>query len=151
MSICTGANILATAGALEGRNATAPFVLLRMLSKVRPETQWMMRRWVGEGTSVWTSGGITNGMDMTAAWIREYFWDRPELVKFVLTSAAVGERGPEYSAEEREYWGSLDLADHDKAHQSGDLASLEKTMEHGGMDAMMMGHGEGMMNGHSMR
>jgi hypothetical protein len=98
---------------------------------------------------------------MTSAFLRSYFWDRPELVKFVTMAAGVGDRGSEYSAEEREFWMSVDNEEHGQIHLNGDLKSedddpalLAKTHEsmakmgHGSM--ANMGH-ESMANmGHSM-
>jgi DJ-1/PfpI family len=122
MSICTGANILTRTGALTGKEATAPFVLLRLLKTTNPEVNWSMKRWTSDASKrIWSSGSVANGLDMVAAWAKDYFWDREELVKFALLSVAVGDRGSEYSKEEKEYWNSLDLREHDMAHLNGDL------------------------------
>ena len=52
------------------------------------------KRWVRDG-KIWTSGGITNGLDCMAAFMRESF--DPEAVGIVLEMAEVGERGQEYN------------------------------------------------------
>ena len=130
MSVCTGITPLAQSGALHAQNATGPLLLLPMLRSMHPAVKWTQKRWIGEGSQLWTSGGITNGMDMIAAWMRDYFWDRKEVVEFVLGLAAVGDRGLEYSTEEMSYWSKVKLEDHDSMHGGG-MEGMEAM--HGGM------------------
>jgi transcriptional regulator GlxA family with amidase domain len=107
MSICTGINILASSGALVGHNTTAPYILYPLLEKNHPEIKWRWTRWVKSANGkLWTSGSIGNGLDMVSAFMRDYFWDRLELVEFVVNGTATGDRGQEYSVEQRRVWDS---------------------------------------------
>jgi transcriptional regulator GlxA family with amidase domain len=143
MTICTGVNILASSGALAGHNATAPYILYPLLEKKHPQVKWSWTRWVRAANGkLWTSGSIANGQDMVAAFMRDYFWDRSELVEFVLTSAAVGDRGKEYTQAERRMFNSLDFSRHLKMHEQGDLGSGSGQQGGmAGMDHSAMGHG----------
>jgi transcriptional regulator GlxA family with amidase domain len=69
-SICTGALLLAEAGLLDGRRATTHWGamhLLRRYSRVRVEEDLL---YVRDGT-IWTSAGVTAGMDLALALVRE--------------------------------------------------------------------------------
>jgi transcriptional regulator GlxA family with amidase domain len=67
MSVCTGTRVLAAAGLLAGRRITSHATALEELRRrvpdadVRPDA-----RWVRDG-HVWTSGGVTAGIDMAVA------------------------------------------------------------------------------------
>jgi hypothetical protein len=149
MTICTGVNILASSGALAGHNATAPYILYPLLEKRYPQVKWNWTRWVRAADGkIWTSGSIGNGMDMAAAFMREYFWDRAELVEFVLNGAAAGDRGQEYSKAEKGLWSSMDFSKHLKMHEDGDLAPEGAgKVGSGGMDHGMAGMDHGGMAG----
>jgi len=147
MTICTGVNILASSGALVGHNATAPYILYPLLEKKHPQVNWNWTRWVRTANGkLWTSGSIGNGLDMVAAFMRDYFWDRPELVELVLTSSAVGDRGKEYTEVEKRVFGSYDFSRHLKMHEEGDLGSGNAKqdgmagMDHGDMGGMDHGN-----------
>lgn len=70
-SVCTGAALLAEAGVLDGRRATTHWAY----------TDWMAARWPGvivepdqiyvRDGNVWTSAGVTAGMDLALALIGE--------------------------------------------------------------------------------
>ncbi|KAH8587373.1 PfpI endopeptidase-like protein [Bisporella sp. PMI_857] len=95
LSVCTGINVLAQAGVLDGRKASGPRALLPVLQKKYPKTDWVEdKRWAVDGT-IWTSGGITNGQEMVAAYLREKF--PGPLAEAVCAMADVGEKGLEYS------------------------------------------------------
>jgi transcriptional regulator GlxA family with amidase domain len=72
-SVCTGAFLLAAAGLLEGRLATTHWryaaELQRRFPKVRVDAD---RIYVKDG-NVWTSAGITSGIDLTLALIEDDF------------------------------------------------------------------------------
>ena len=92
-SVCTGAFSLADAGVLDGKTATATAVFLPDLEKKYPEVNWTKKRWVNDG-KVWTSGLITNGMDMMAAYLTQRF---PGILSdTVLGMADVEQRGPDF-------------------------------------------------------
>lgn len=60
----------------------------------------MDKRWVKDREGkVWSSGGVSNGCDMMAAYLRDvYGGERREIVEFVLGIADVGERGEDYES-----------------------------------------------------
>lgn len=93
LAICTGVMPVAYSGLLNGKIATAPRSLLPKLRGQCPDVQWEEKRWTRDG-KIWTSGAVTNGLDLVAAFIRENY--SAELTEYVCTSADVGERGQEY-------------------------------------------------------
>jgi transcriptional regulator GlxA family with amidase domain len=90
--VCTGSIIGAFAGLLEGKTATAPRIVLPMLKKSLPNVKWVEERWANDG-NIWTSGLVTNGIDMVTAFIREEY---PELAEVVCEVADVPERSGKY-------------------------------------------------------
>ncbi|EKM54248.1 uncharacterized protein PHACADRAFT_257967 [Phanerochaete carnosa HHB-10118-sp] len=69
LSVCTGAEILARAGALAGRKATTNKRALARIRGDHPEVGWEPRaRWVIDGNT-WTSAGVTAGTDMAYAFL----------------------------------------------------------------------------------
>ncbi len=69
-SICTGALLLAEAGLLDGRRATTHWGAIHLLQRyprVSVEADFL---YVRDGT-IWTSAGVTAGMDLTLALLRE--------------------------------------------------------------------------------
>ncbi|MCJ1453486.1 hypothetical protein MMC28_003833 [Mycoblastus sanguinarius] len=104
MTVCTGVFPAAYAGVLEGKRATGPRALLSDLKTKFPGTKWEDKRWVHDG-NIWCSAGITNGLDMVAAYVREN-WPGPT-AEAVLAMADVGERGEQYGsskAGENAWW-----------------------------------------------
>ncbi|GJE84063.1 class I glutamine amidotransferase-like protein [Phanerochaete sordida] len=94
LGICTGSFVLAEAGVLDGVTATATRGLLPRYREAAPQVKWVEKRWEVEG-KIWTSGGVTNGHDMVAAFARKTF--DPELVELVLTAADTGHRAQAYA------------------------------------------------------
>ncbi|KAI9829092.1 MAG: hypothetical protein M1832_000115 [Thelocarpon impressellum] len=92
-SVCTGILPSAQAGLLKGKRATAPRALLPMLRGAFTDVHWEDKRWVKDG-NIWTSGGITNGLDMVAAYLKETL--PGPVAGIVLDMADVGDRGQEY-------------------------------------------------------
>lgn len=69
LSVCTGAALLARAGLLDGRRATTNKRSFRWVTEQGPRTEWVEQaRWVEDG-NVWTSSGVSAGIDMTLALI----------------------------------------------------------------------------------
>jgi transcriptional regulator GlxA family with amidase domain len=65
LSWCTGANVLAQAGLLDGRPATAHWGDIDRLERAYPAVRWQRGvRYVDDGNVV-TTGGVTSGMDGT--------------------------------------------------------------------------------------
>jgi transcriptional regulator GlxA family with amidase domain len=70
-SICSGAFILAEAGLLEGRRATTHWYWANLLQNERPGVQVQPDSiFVNEG-KIWTSAGVTAGIDLTLELIRQ--------------------------------------------------------------------------------
>jgi transcriptional regulator GlxA family with amidase domain len=74
-SVCTGAFYLAAAGLLDGRRATTHWrdaaQLARRFPKVEVDADPIFIRDVRDGRAVWTSAGVTAGIDLALALIEE--------------------------------------------------------------------------------
>lgn len=70
LTVCTGSWILARCGLLEGKRATtnkATFAVVK--ADVSDKIQWVGKaRWVVDG-NIWTSSGVTAGIDMANAFL----------------------------------------------------------------------------------
>jgi len=67
LSVCTGSTLLAAAGLLDGRRATSNKRAFNWVAAHRPSVDWQTQaRWVQDG-SVYTSSGVSAGMDMALA------------------------------------------------------------------------------------
>jgi transcriptional regulator GlxA family with amidase domain len=68
ITVCTGAVLAARAGVLDGKRATTNKRAWK-LTELRPEVEWVPQaRWVVDG-NIWTSSGVSAGMDVTFAFI----------------------------------------------------------------------------------
>ncbi|KAE9577405.1 Isonitrile hydratase [Colletotrichum fructicola] len=73
VSICTGASIAARAGVLDGRRATTNKASWASTIAYGPNVTWVPKaRWVVDG-NVWTSSGISAGIDATLAFIQDVY------------------------------------------------------------------------------
>ncbi len=70
-SICTGAFVLAQAGLLDGRRVTTHWLLARELQVQFPDTQVDEDRIFIIDSPVWTSAGMTAGVDLALAMIEK--------------------------------------------------------------------------------
>jgi transcriptional regulator GlxA family with amidase domain len=70
-SICTGALVLAKAGALEGRRATTHWNWCGELAQNYPGGYGGSRSYLREDGNCYTSAGVTAGIDMTLALVEE--------------------------------------------------------------------------------
>ncbi|KAI1973677.1 hypothetical protein LOZ53_005569 [Ophidiomyces ophidiicola] len=69
LSVCTGAQLLARAGVLDNRSATTNKQSWNNVVKTGPKVKWVQEaRWVVDG-NVWTSSGVSAGIDATLAFI----------------------------------------------------------------------------------
>ncbi len=71
LSVCTGSYLLQKAGLLEGRRATTHWAFLDHL-KADTSIEVVERRFVRD-ENIWTSAGVSAGMDMTLAFIADSF------------------------------------------------------------------------------
>ncbi|KAF7561144.1 hypothetical protein G7046_g3020 [Stylonectria norvegica] len=97
LSVCTGIYICGAAGILKGKSASGPRGLQDDLKK----KDWGVKlvgdeyRWVRDG-NLWSSGGVTNGNDLMAAYARSgKHWAKP-LAETGLMLTDVGDRGQVY-------------------------------------------------------
>ncbi|CAN7201074.1 DJ-1/PfpI family protein [Acidovorax delafieldii] len=70
-SVCTGAFALAAAGLLEGCKATTHINACDLLAQLCPGTQVQRDRIFVRDGALWTSAGVTTGLDMALALIEE--------------------------------------------------------------------------------
>ena len=71
VSICTGAFVLAAAGVLDGRRATTHWMFLDELRARYPAVRVVDDGIFVKDRGVWTSAGITAGIDLTLALVEE--------------------------------------------------------------------------------
>jgi len=96
LSVCTGIFLCGEAGILGGKQVCGPRALQHMLTKyegVRPVGH--KYRWFQDG-NFWSSGGITNGNDLVAAYARTSGRFPRPVAELVCEMAEVGERPKEY-------------------------------------------------------
>ncbi|KAJ3574219.1 hypothetical protein NP233_g1913 [Leucocoprinus birnbaumii] len=82
LTICTGSIALSQTGLLDGHKVCSNKWVLRQFAEaglLREEVTWIGdRRWIVDG-KVWSSGGITAGIDLAAEFARVHF--DPEIVE----------------------------------------------------------------------
>ncbi|KAK1769540.1 class I glutamine amidotransferase-like protein [Phialemonium atrogriseum] len=99
LSVCTGIYICGEAGLLRGRRACGPRGLQKEIGE-RFEGVTLLGdelRWVSDG-NLWSSGGVTNGNDLVAAYARESRHFPGPLVDIATKLADAGERPQKYGA-----------------------------------------------------
>ncbi|BCS28730.1 DJ-1/PfpI family protein [Aspergillus puulaauensis] len=73
VSVCTGSGVFARAGILDGKRATTNKLRWGDIIALRTEVDWVRNaRWVVDG-NVWTSSGVSAGIDVTLALTREVY------------------------------------------------------------------------------
>lgn len=80
-SVCTGALALGAAGLLNGRQATTHHCAFNELISIAPDVHLVRdKRYVQDG-NVWTSGGISAGIDMSLAMLRSFLNDDSAVIE----------------------------------------------------------------------
>ncbi|KAG6832772.1 hypothetical protein H0H87_000425 [Tephrocybe sp. NHM501043] len=73
ISVCTGAVVVAKAGVLDGKRATTNKRSWEWATSSSEKVEWVARaRWVVDG-NIWTSSGVSAGIDVIFAWIKEVY------------------------------------------------------------------------------
>ena len=76
MSVCSGSWILAKAGLLDGRRATSNKFYFKMATQQSDQVDWVSEaRWVEDGP-VFTSSGVSAGIDMALAVIASLYGEK---------------------------------------------------------------------------
>ncbi len=70
-SVCTGAFLLARAGLLDGRRATTHWAAAEELARLHPEVHVDPEPIFLRDGPIWTSAGVTSGMDLALALVEE--------------------------------------------------------------------------------
>jgi len=69
ITVCTGSGLAARAGVLDGKRATTNKAAWSAITQWGPKVQWVSHaRWVVDG-NIWTSSGVSAGIDVVFAWI----------------------------------------------------------------------------------
>jgi transcriptional regulator GlxA family with amidase domain len=73
ITVCTGSGILARTGHLDGKRATTNKNRWDLTTAMGPKVQWVKKaRWVVD-SNIWTSAGISAGIDVTLAFIKNLY------------------------------------------------------------------------------
>jgi transcriptional regulator GlxA family with amidase domain len=73
LTVCTGSILFSKTGMLDGKRATSNKRVFFWTQKESPNVQWIKKaRWVRDG-SIYTSSGVSAGMDMTLGFIADLF------------------------------------------------------------------------------
>lgn len=100
MTVCTGILPALQSGIILGQRATAPRAIIPFLKQVAPDAEWVDKRWTtSEDGRLWTSGSVTNGIDMMAAFVREAGVIAPEIGNIICLIHDIGNRSQEYDTE----------------------------------------------------
>lgn len=73
ITVCTGAGLAARAGVLDGKKATTNKAAWASTTALGPRVKWITHaRWVQDG-NIWTSSGVTAGIDVLFAWLEAVY------------------------------------------------------------------------------
>ncbi|KAK4122595.1 class I glutamine amidotransferase-like protein [Parathielavia appendiculata] len=73
ITICTGAGIAAQSGVMDGYRATTNKQAWKQMTAMGPKVKWVSpARWVEDG-KVWSSSGVTAGIDLALEFIRQKY------------------------------------------------------------------------------
>jgi transcriptional regulator GlxA family with amidase domain len=137
-SVCTGAFLLAAAGTLDGRRVATHWDWVARLAKLYPTIQVDGDRIFIQDGSVWTSAGVSAGIDLTLALIEEDYGHRVaietarQLVMFIKRSGGQSQFSVPLAAQSDATGKFADLHAWIAAHIADDL-SIGRLAEQAGM------------------
>lgn len=100
LTVCTGIIPAVQSGIVAGQRATAPRGLIPLMKQQAPDVEWVEKRWTtNENGRLWSSGAVTNGTDMMAAFVREAGVVAPEIGNVICVMHDIGDRPQEYGSE----------------------------------------------------
>lgn len=137
-SVCTGAFLLAAAGQLDGRHAATHWDWVARLRTLHPKIHVDANKLFIQDGPIWTSAGVTAGIDLTLALIEEDFGHRVaietarQLVMFIKRSGGQSQFSVPLEAQLGENGRFSDLHAWAAGHLGGDLR-VERLAEQAGM------------------
>jgi len=137
-SVCTGAFLLAAAGQLDGRRAATHWDWIKRLKTRHPNVEVEANRIFVNDGRVWTSAGVTAGIDLTLALIEEDFGHRTaiqtarQLVMFIKRAGGQSQFSVPLEAQTSDTGTFADLHAWVASHLAGDLR-VETLAEQAGM------------------
>ncbi|OJJ72924.1 hypothetical protein ASPBRDRAFT_81985, partial [Aspergillus brasiliensis CBS 101740] len=76
LTVCTGGKLAARAGVLDGKRATTNKNDWEAVVRDAPRVEWVREaRWVVDRSDVWSSAGVSAGVDLMFAWV-ESIWGK---------------------------------------------------------------------------
>jgi transcriptional regulator GlxA family with amidase domain len=133
-AICSGAFVLAEAGLLDGRRATTHWELLHQLQQRFPRADIVDDALFVTDGKVWTSAGVTSGIDMSLAMVEEDLGYEVSLavarflVLFLRRSGSQRQYSANLAGQLTERRNLRELQAHIATHLDGDL-SIERLAE----------------------
>lgn len=83
ITICTGAGIAAQSGVLDGHRATTNKSAWNVTTAYGPNVKWVSpARWVEDG-KVWSSSGVTSGIDLAFEFVKQKYENGAEIADTV--------------------------------------------------------------------
>lgn len=137
-SVCTGAFLLAAAGVLDGRTISTHWDWVDRLRKQYPTIRIDSDKIYIRDGSIWTSAGVTAGIDLTLALIEDDYGHAiaintaRQLVMFIKRSGGQSQFSVPLSAQSADLGRFTELHAWIAAHLQGDLR-VERLAEHVGM------------------
>lgn len=137
-SVCTGAMLLARAGLLEGRRVTTHWAYAKRLAEMAPAAHVQPDAVFTRDGSLWTSAGVTAGMDMALAMV-EADWGRKlalevarQLVMYIKRTGGASQLSAALDAQSRALHGRFrELAAWVLAHPEEDMSITTLAQESG--------------------
>ncbi|HUN61297.1 MAG TPA: DJ-1/PfpI family protein [Candidatus Sulfotelmatobacter sp.] len=97
MSVCTGAEVLAQYGLLDGKTATTHHYFLQSMQKQYPAVHFVSGTRYVENGKIATAGGLTSGIDLALHVVAKYYGDEvAQVTSDILEHRSALWKNPEY-------------------------------------------------------